>query len=101
MLSIKLSKQQKICRTFCPIASRLSGKIMEKMILSPLQLSSAAKSYYEGSIPKNTYGMEKYVATDGENTMFVKSDYQPAPGEVVFYIKRMRSELYCQLYRES
>lgn len=69
------------------------------MILSPLQLSSAAKSYYEGSIPKNTYGMEKYVATDGENTMFVKSDYQPAPGEVVFYIKRMRSELYCQLYK--
>lgn len=41
------------------------------------------------------------VATDGENAMFVKSDYQPAPGEVVFYIKRMRSELYCQLYRES
>ena len=74
---------------------------MEKMILSPLQLSSVAKSYYEGSIPKNTYGMEKYVATDGENAMFVKSDYQPAPGEVVFYIKRMRSELYCQLYRES
>ena len=74
---------------------------MEKMILSPLQLSSVAKSYNEGSIPKNTYGMEKYVATDGENAMFVKSDYQPAPGEVVFYIKRMRSELYCQLYRES
>lgn len=45
--------------------------------------------------------MEKYVATDGENAMFVKSDYQPAPGEVVFYIKRMRSELYCQLYKES
>lgn len=60
-----------------------------------------AKSYYEGSIPKNTFGMEKYVATDGENAMFVKSDYQPAPGEVVFYIKRMRSELYCQLYKES
>ena len=53
---------------------------MEKMILSPLQLSSVAKSYYEGSIPKNTFGMEKYVATDGENAMFVKSDYQPAPG---------------------
>lgn len=59
------------------------------------------KSYYEGSILKNTFGMEKYVATDGENAMFVKSDYQPAPGEVVFYIKRMRSELYCQLYKES
>ena len=57
------------------------------MILSPLQLSSVAKSYYEGSIPKNTFGMEKYVATDGENAMFVKSDYQPAPGEVVFYIQ--------------
>ena len=74
---------------------------MEKIILSPLQLSSLANIYYEGSIPKNTYRIETYVATDGENAMFVKSDYQPAPGEVVFYIKRMRSELYCQLYRES
>lgn len=74
---------------------------METKILSPLQLSSSAKSYYEASIPKNTYGMEKYVATDGTNTMFVKSDYQPAPGEVVFYIKRMRAEVFCQLYKVS
>ena len=48
---------------------------MEKGNLSPLQLSSVAKRYYEDSTPKNVLGMEKYVATDGNNSMFVKSDY--------------------------
>ena len=36
-----------------------------------------------------------------QNILQVALDYQPAPGEVVFYIKRMRSELYCQFYKES
>lgn len=72
---------------------------MEKKRLSPLQLSSAAKGYYENSIQKNILGMEKYVVTDGTNSMFVKSDYEPEDGEAVFYIRRMRVGLFCQLYK--
>ena len=45
--------------------------------------------------------MEKYVATDGENTMFVKSDYEPGEGEAVFYIKNMYGGLHCQLYKSN
>ena len=74
---------------------------MEKGNLSPLQLSSVAKSYYEDSTPNNVFGMEKYVATDGTNIMFVKSDYEPTPGEAVFYIKRVRNGVYCQLYKHE
>ena len=68
---------------------------------SPLQLSSVAKSSYEDSTPQNVFGMEKYVATDGKNLMFVKSDYEPAKGEAVFYIKRVRNGVYCQLYKHE
>ena len=74
---------------------------MEKGNFSPLQLSSVAKSYYEDSTPKNVFGMEKYVATDGNNSMFVKSDYEPVKGEAVFYIKRVRNGVYCQLYKHD
>ena len=45
--------------------------------------------------------MEKYVATDGNNSMFVKSDYEPVKGEAVFYIKRVRNGVYCQLYKHE
>ena len=74
---------------------------MEKGNLSPLQLSSVAKRYYEDSTPKNVLGMEKYVATDGNNSMFVKSDYEPVKDEAVFYIKRVRNGVYCQLYKHE
>lgn len=67
--------------------------------MTTLQLSSVAKDYYDSCIAKHTYGMEKYVATDGENAMFVKSGYEPAPGEGVFYLKRMPGGVACQLYK--
>lgn len=67
-----------------------------------LQLSTFAKNFYDSAIGKRSYGMEKYVATDGENAMFVKSDYEPQSGEAVFYIKRVYGgELYCQLYKSE
>ena len=74
---------------------------MEKGNLSPLQLSSVAKRSYEDSTSKNVLGMEKYVATDGNNSMFVKSDYEPVKGEAVFYIKRVRNGVYCQVYKHE
>ncbi len=47
--------------------------------------------------------MEKVVATDGVNTMFVNSDYEPQEGEVVYKIRRVYNhdggELWCQLYK--
>lgn len=73
----------------------------ENKYLSPLQLSSVAKTYYGSCIGKHTYGMEKYVATDGTNTMFVKSDYEPGTGEAVFYIKGTLRGLHCQLYKTN
>jgi len=72
---------------------------MNNQSLSPLELSTVAKGYYKECVNKNTYGMEKYVATDGKNTMFVKSDYEPGVGESVFYIKRVYGGLSCQLYK--
>ena len=74
---------------------------MENRNLSSLQLSSVAKRYYEDSTPKIAFGMEKYVVTDGNNSMFVKSDYEPVKGEAVFYIKRVRNGVYCQLYKHE
>ena len=65
-----------------------------------LQLSQAAQDYYDSLKAKNlAQGWEKYVATDGKNTMFVKSDYEPGVGESVFYIKRVYGGLSCQLYK--
>lgn len=72
---------------------------MSKQNLSLLQLSTVAKEYYQGCIGKQHLGMEKYVATDGENTMFVKSDYEPSDGEAVYYIKATFKGLHCQLYK--
>lgn len=70
--------------------------------LSSLELSTIAKGYYESCVGKNVYGMEKYVATDGKNTMFVKSGYEPGEGESVYYLKRMYGGgLSCQLYKQS
>jgi hypothetical protein len=48
-----------------------------------LKLSKIAQDYYEKTRGKTLYsGYEKNVLTDGERCLFVKSDYEPAAGEV-------------------
>ena len=52
-----------------------------------IQLSRVAQAYYEGlKAPSLAQGWEKYVATDGEQCLFVKSDYEPKEGEAVFFL---------------
>lgn len=61
--------------------------------MTELKLSKVAQEYYEGLRAKSiVQGWEKYVATDGEQCLFVKSEYDPKPGEAVFFIAtRMRN----------
>lgn len=73
------------------------------MAHTQLELATIAKRYYMSCIPRNTYGVIKYVATDGDNTMFVNSDYSPAAGDCVYLVRRMYNRggedgIYCQLY---
>lgn len=74
---------------------------MTDNIKTPLQLSAVAKEYYTRCAGRNAYGLEKYVVTDGNRSMFVKSDYQPNPGEAVFYVKKVNAgnDPFCQLYK--
>jgi hypothetical protein len=65
-----------------------------------LQLSKAAKEYYESTWPKRLYsGYEKYVLTNGIETTFVRNDYVPDPGEAVFYCKAINQKTIIQLHR--
>lgn len=67
-----------------------------------LELSSVAQAYYEGlRAPSLAQGWEKYVATNGTTCMFVKSDYQPQPGEAVFYLVTRNRKILCQLYKSA
>lgn len=65
-----------------------------------LKLSAIAKAYYESlKTPSMPQGWEKYVVTDGTNCLFVKTDYQPQPGEAVFYLVVRNRHTLCQLYK--
>jgi hypothetical protein len=67
-----------------------------------LELSAIARQYYDGLRSKNlAQGWEKYVATDGEHCLFVKSDYQTEPGEAVFYLVVRNFNTSVQLYKSN
>lgn len=67
-----------------------------------LELSAIARQYYDGLRSKNlAQGWEKYVATDGEHCLFVKSDYQPEHGEAVFYLVVRNFNTSIQLYKSN
>lgn len=70
--------------------------------MNVLQFSKIAKAYYEGlRAPSLAQGWEKYVATDGNTCMFVHSDYQPQPGEAVFFLAVRNRKTSCQLYKHK
>lgn len=65
-----------------------------------LRLSRAARAYYEGlKAPSLAQGWEKYIATDGENCLFVHSDYTPMEGEAVFFVCTRNKRTSVQLYK--
>lgn len=67
-----------------------------------LQLSAVAQAYYEGlKAPSLAQGWEKYVATNGTTCMFVHSDYNPQPGEAVFFLSTRNRQISCQLYKSN
>lgn len=67
-----------------------------------LELSSVAQAYYEGlRAPSLAQGWDKYVATDGLHCLFVHSDYQPQPGEAVFFITTRNRQTSIQLYKQN
>lgn len=67
-----------------------------------LELSKIAQDYYN-SLRKKALpsGWEKYVATDGESCMFVKNDYEPEPGQAVFYLMTRHFQTLCQLHKQN
>jgi len=68
--------------------------------LSQLQKAKIATDYYENYRSKTLVsGFEKVVVTDGYNTMFVNSDYEPKGEEVVFKLDTRRGQTGCQLYK--
>lgn len=69
--------------------------------MNKLEKSEVAKTYYVNCCPKTLHtGFEKYVATDGEHTMFVNSDYEPENEEIiVFLLKTINGNVSCQLYK--
>lgn len=67
-----------------------------------IQLSRVAQAYYEGlKAPSLAQGWEKYVATDGEQCLFVKSDYEPKEGEAVFLLTTRQRKTSVQLWKDS
>lgn len=65
-----------------------------------MNLAKVAQAYYEGlKAPSLAQGWEKYVATDGKQCLFVHSDYQPQPGEAVFFLAVRNRKTSCQLYK--
>lgn len=67
-----------------------------------IQLSRIAQAYYEGlKAPSLAQGWEKYVATDGEQCLFVKSDYEPKEGEAVFFLTTRQRKTSVQLWKDS
>lgn len=65
-----------------------------------MNLAKVAQAYYEGlKAPSLAQGWEKYVATDGKTCMFVHNDYNPQPGEAVFFLSTRNRQTSCQLYK--
>lgn len=69
-------------------------------VLKILQLSAIAQAYYERlKAPSLVQGWEKYVATDGEHSVFVHSDYEPRRNEAVFFITTRNRSTSVQLHK--
>lgn len=66
-----------------------------------LQYSEKAQAYYKHLRAGIIHGWEKYVATDGERCVFVHSDYEPGPGEAVFYLVTRSRATLCQLHKQG
>lgn len=67
-----------------------------------LELSKVAQAYYTGlKAPSLAQGWEKYVATDGEQCLFVSATYEPQVGEAVFALQTRNRNVMCQLYKQN
>lgn len=67
-----------------------------------LKLSKVAEQYYNARKKKALpSGWEKYVCTDGQQSMFVKSDYTPLEGQAVYYLFTRNFQTVCQFYKNG
>lgn len=71
--------------------------------MNNFQKSKAAKDYYLSCCPKKLFtGFEKYVATDGIDSLFVNSEYDPETSDIaVFYLRTINKTILCQLYKPT
>lgn len=70
--------------------------------MSIIEMSNMAVRYYDSLKKKGLpQGWEKYVATNGQSCIFVKSDYEPKENEAVFYLQTRNFQTLCQLYKRG
>lgn len=68
--------------------------------MNALQFAQVAKDHFESIAPKNiAHGYEKFVTTDGEKCLIVRSDYRPKAGEIVFHCSLKNGIPCAELYR--
>ena len=68
--------------------------------MNTLELAKVAQAYYDSlKAPSLAQGWDKYVATHGTVSMFVKSDYSPKQGEAVFFLTTRNRQTACTLYK--
>lgn len=71
-------------------------------MIDVLKYSAVAESYYNRLKKKGLpSGWEKWVATNGDRCVFVKSDYKPLANEAVFYLQTRNFNTLCQLYKRG
>ena len=68
--------------------------------MEALKFGQTAKDHFESIMPGNvTHGWEKYVVTDGETCLLVRSDYKPEPSQMVFLCSIRNGTACVELYR--
>lgn len=83
-----------------PDALKKSARQRQK-IMTILEKSKKATEFYDSYKAKTLWtGFEKFVATDGNDCMFVNSDYDPENDEIcVFKLDTRNGKTGCQLYK--
>jgi hypothetical protein len=70
--------------------------------MDALKLGEKAREHLEATAPRSlAHGYEKYILTDGESCLIVRSDYRPAPGQMVFFCSIKNGLAVSELHRKG
>ena len=67
-----------------------------------LKFGQRACDFFDSTAPKNImWGYEKYILTDGQDCVIVRSDHKPEPGKMIFLCSIKNGIACAELYRKS